>query len=236
MIMGKRIAAVVVAGGAGRRLRQKRGVLRKPYLILGTKPILIHTLKKLSGSILVNEIVVVCHRQDVGRCQSLIKRFKISKIKGIVAGGRERFDSVFNGLKAIGEDIDIVLIHDGVRPFLSRELIKRSIKAALRHGASLAAVPVKPTVKFAEEKGFFVVRTLRRDLLWEAQTPQTFKRELITKAYRKAKSRRVKATDDAALVERLGRKVRLVTGSYDNIKITTKEDLELARVLLRSGR
>ncbi|NQT46761.1 MAG: 2-C-methyl-D-erythritol 4-phosphate cytidylyltransferase [Candidatus Omnitrophica bacterium] len=233
--MGKRTAAVVVAGGAGRRLRPKRGALRKPYLILGTRPILIHTLKKLSGSILVDEIVVVCHRQDIGRCRSLIKRFKIPKIKGIVAGGRERFDSVFNGLKAIGENIDIVLIHDGVRPFLSHDLIKRSIEVALRHGASLAAVPVKPTVKFVDKKGF-VVRTLKRDLLWEAQTPQAFKRELITKAYKRAGAKGVRATDDTALVERMGHKVRLVTGSYDNIKITTREDLKLAKVLLKDGR
>ena len=233
--MAKRTAAVVVAGGAGRRLRQKRGALRKPYLILGQRPILVHTLKRLSSSKSVNEIVVVCHRRDMARCRRLIKRFRVPKIKGVVAGGRERFDSVFNGLKAVGKDIDIVLIHDGVRPFLSHELIRRSVEAALRHGASLAAVPVKPTVKFADRRGF-VARTLRRDLLWEAQTPQTFRRELVLKAYRSARAKRFKATDDAAVVERLGRKVKLIPGSYDNIKITTKEDLKLAKILLKDGR
>lgn len=162
-----------------------------------------------------------------------LEKNKISKLAQIVAGGETRFDSVKNGIFAIKENFDFILIHDGVRPFIDDEIIGRCVLEAESSGATVAAVPVKATIKEINP-AHEVCATLKRNLLWEIQTPQVFRSELIKKAYQVKPAREV--TDDASLVEHLGVKVKVVSGSYYNIKITTPEDLVFAEAVLNSGK
>jgi 2-C-methyl-D-erythritol 4-phosphate cytidylyltransferase len=148
----------------------------------------------------------------------------------VVEGGEERGDSVKHGLKAVSPDMDLVIVHDGARPLITPDIIEKAIGEAQEYGAVVVGVPVKDTVKKVESRTLIVERSLDRDELWQAQTPQIFKYEIITRAYAK----KITATDDAKLVEDLGIKVKMVMGSYENIKITTPEDLIVAEAILRS--
>jgi len=221
-----RVVCIVAAGGSGRRLKAKQA---KPFVMLGGKPLLSHTLKALEACAFIDEIVVVVSPDKLKACRALVKKYRFKKIHAIRPGGRRRFDSVKSGLRG-ARAADFILIHDGARPFADRDLIKRVFLAAKKNGASISATAVKQTLKRVG-KSFFVSGTPERKLLWEAQTPQAFKKELIIRAYRKAGRRG--ATDDAALVEKLGHKVKIVKGSSRNIKITTPEDLALAELLLK---
>ena len=147
-------------------------------------------------------------------------------------GGKERSDSVYNALKAVSKDADYILIHDGIRPFITDKFIESLLKKVSRFNAVVAAVPVKPTLKFVNKNGF-IKNTPPRECFWEAQTPQVFRRDLIEKAYKIARKKKITATDDSSLVERIGVKPKIVMGSYSNIKITTKEDLELAKIIIK---
>ena len=235
--------AIVAAAGAGKRLMSR---IRKPYREILGKPILIHTLQVLSRCAQVNRIIVAVNRSDEKMCLDLIGKYRIKKIKAVIHGGSKRSGSVFKALKRLDKDTDIVLIHDGVRPFISDVLIRKSIDCAHRFGACIAGVPVKATIKkvqgsprlrsgqarFKVQGGMTVERTVDRSDLWEAQTPQVFKKGLLLKAYKNYRS--AGATDDAMLVERLGVKVRIIMGSYLNIKITTPEDLVIGEAILRA--
>ncbi len=224
-----RVAAIVPAAGKGRRIKSN---IDKPYIALCGKPILAHTLLKLSASKRIDEIVIAVNKDRINTLKrSVIDKFRIKKIR-IVTGGLERMDSVYNALKEISRDIDYVLIHDGARPFITDRLIDASLRSARRFGASVVAVPVKPTLKYAG-KSSSIHYTPDRRCYWEAQTPQVFKRALIEKAYKKRRKKKIKITDDSMLVEQLGVKPRIVMGSYSNIKITTQEDLALAKILCR---
>ncbi|MCM8781950.1 MAG: 2-C-methyl-D-erythritol 4-phosphate cytidylyltransferase [Candidatus Omnitrophica bacterium] len=241
--------AIVASAGIGKRLTQlfhaRAGLkteIRKPYLNLLGKPILVHTLQALSNSKEINSIIVVVNRLDKERCNHLIKKYNIKKIKTIIIGGKYRFNSVYNGLKAVDNDTDIVVIHDGVRPFIYDDIIKRSVACAKRFGACVVGVPVKATIKkltssrasyldWNSLRGKTVEKTVDRTNLWEIQTPQVFKKDLILKAYKKFGSRT--ATDDAVVAEKLGIKVKVVFGSYNNIKITTPEDLVIAEAIAK---
>jgi 2-C-methyl-D-erythritol 4-phosphate cytidylyltransferase len=154
------------------------------------------------------------------------------KVKRILSGGKERQDSVYKGLLALSKDTDIVLIHDGVRPFISTEKIGKSIEMCKKEKAVILALPVNDTVKRVDEE--YVVTTLDREKLWIAQTPQTFEYKLILEAYKKAIEDSFIGTDDSSLVERLGFKVRVLEGESQNIKITTREDLVLAEKIIES--
>ncbi|MGB2706306.1 MAG: 2-C-methyl-D-erythritol 4-phosphate cytidylyltransferase [Candidatus Omnitrophota bacterium] len=221
-----KVTCIVAAGGKGRRLKARQD---KPFVMLGEKPLLSHTLRALENCNFIDSIIVVVSRGKLKACERLVKKYGFRKVRAVVGGGRRRFDSVKNGLRE-AQNADFVLIHDGARPFVSRDLVKRVFLAARKSGAALCATPMKQTVKRAGEN-FFVSETPRRKFLWEAQTPQGFKKDLISKAYREAKDRGV--TDDASLVEKLGHKVKIVKGSSGNIKITTPEDLELAKLLMK---
>ena len=232
--------AIVASAGLGKRLKGaslKRGRayprIRKPYLEISNKPILIHTLCQLSGCDSIDSIIVVVNSLDQEKCRRLIKSYSIKKVKAVVGGGRERSDSVYNGLNYLDKDTDIVLVHDGVRPFIDNGIIKRSIGMAEKFGACIVGVPVKGTVKklkIQKSKFKIVDVTLDRSKLWEIQTPQVFRRGLILEAYRRFRHLRV--TDDSMLIEKLGRKVMVIMGAYDNIKITTPEDLTIAEGIL----
>ncbi len=227
-----RVAAIVPAAGKGKRINSK---IDKPYIKLCGKPIIAHTLLRLSKNRHIYEIIVAVSRKRIDRFrQDIVKRYRIKKVKAVI-GGRKRQDSVSNALKGISKDIDYVLIHDCARPFVTDSLIESSLRAAQRFGASVVGVPVKSTLKKIGKRGC-IDYTPERRYFWEAQTPQVFRKELIERAYRRAKKKKVHATDDSMLVENIRVKPKVVLGSYSNIKITTPEDLELARILLKNSK
>ena len=223
-------AAIIVAAGQGSRMG---GTLSKQYLPLDGTPILRRTIDVFIDSELFNEIIVVVAADDIDYCrQHVLEGLPLR----LVAGGRERQESVCNGLEALGgRDDDAVLIHDGVRPFVSVEALAGCLETVHRHGAGILAVPVRDTLKGADEDGC-IAKTVRRAGIWQAQTPQGFRLGLIREAHRRARDENFCGTDDAQLVERLGQRVMIVAGQRINIKITTPEDLILAEAIWRHGR
>lgn len=226
-----KVSAIVPSAGRGIRLRSKT---EKPFVMLGDKPILARTLLKLSKNSRIKEIILAVKKDKINKTkQDIINKYQIKKVK-VVKGGLRRQDSVYNALKAVSDDADFVLIHDGVRPFVTDKLIAVLLKGALRYGASVAAIPVKPTLKFTRSKRF-IEYTPDRKNYWEAQTPQVFRKVLIEKAYKNAIAKNIRATDDSTLTEKIGIRPKIVSGLYSNIKITTQEDLALARILIAAG-
>ena len=224
------VAAIVPSAGIGVRLRSK---IQKPYIELAGKPILGRTLIKLSENKNVKEIILAVAEDKTAYAGKMVNKYGIKNVR-LVAGGRERRDSVYNALKVVSADIDYILIHDAIRPFITDELIESLLRAAYKYGAAIAGVPVKPTLKIVG-KNSFIESTPSRNMYWEAQTPQVFKRDLIEKAYKSAIEKNIQATDDSMLAERIGVKPKIVMGSYSNIKITTKEDLELAKIIINKN-
>ena len=223
--------ALILAAGKGKRMGTAKN---KPYLLLAGKPIVCHTLFVFERSPLIDEIVLIVGHDEVAYARSsLVDAFQFTKVSTVVAGGVKRQDSVWEGLRAIKSDADVVMVHDGVRPFISQELLAKTGQAMERAGAAVVAVPVKDTIKTVSPRGA-VVTTLDRSTLWAIQTPQVFRRDILEKAFEKAMNDGFYATDDAALVERLGEKVIIVEGSYENIKITTPEDLVLGEAILKN--
>jgi len=205
--------------------------IKKPYLKIGSKPILAHTLQVFEKSFLMDDIFVVVSAEDIKHCKDeVINPYNFHKVADVLAGGKTRQASVFNGLQRTSDDTDIIIVHDGVRPFITEKIIEASVESAYQWGAAVVAVPVKDTIKVADNDNF-VSSTPDRSQLWAIQTPQVFRREILIKAHLYAQEQNIDATDDAALVEKLGYKVKLVMGSYRNIKITTPEDLVIAEAL-----
>ncbi|HEY82358.1 MAG TPA: 2-C-methyl-D-erythritol 4-phosphate cytidylyltransferase [Dehalococcoidia bacterium] len=221
---GEKVGAVIVAAGKSQRM----GEVDKLFISLGGRPLLVWATQPFQECPLVHQIVVVVSGEKEALCRQLVASEEWSKVSDVCLGGRRRQDSVAAGLKRL-QTCQWAIIHDGARPFVTVELIERGLEAARETGAAVAAVPVKDTIKFAGDDGT-IYQTPPRQNLWLVQTPQVFRIGLITEAYQKANE---DATDDASLVERLGYKVKLYPGSYDNIKITTPEDLALAEVLWR---
>lgn len=221
------VTAILLAAGKGERF--KKGA-EKVFALIHSQEAVAYSLKALNAHSAIKDIVVVGSIKNSERLAGLIKRYKINKACKIVKGGRRRQDSVCNGLKAVDDRADLVLIHDAARPFIDRGVISSVIKEAGRSGAAILAVPVKDTIKKAQS-GLSVKETLDRSKLWMAQTPQVFRRELITEAYNKYRDSDV--TDDASLVERMNHPVKIVEGSHLNIKITTFEDLVLAEAIIK---
>ncbi|MDI6803441.1 MAG: 2-C-methyl-D-erythritol 4-phosphate cytidylyltransferase [Bacteroidota bacterium] len=218
-----KVGVVIPAAGIGKRLGSNKP---KQFLEIDGIPILQITLQKFQACDAVDCIVVVSHADFINEVTGLVTKNDFTKITSIVNGGEHRQDSVWNGVKEIiKNDVEIILIHDAVRPFVTDEIIKNVIATSEKFGAAVPAVPLKDTIKVSDEKGF-LIETLDRDKLFAVQTPQGFQKDLIVKAFEKAYTDNYYATDDANLVERLGEKIRLVEGDYKNIKITTKEDLE----------
>lgn len=227
------IAAIILAAGQGKRMNAK---VQKQYLLLKGYPVLYYSLKAFEESP-ADEIIVVSGASELEYCQKeIIKKYGFSKVKAVVPGGKERYHSVYQGLKAAGEP-DYVLIHDGARPFVTPEIIERTLGDARRYGASVAGMPVKDTVKLADEEGFTSV-TPDRSRVWMVQTPQTFSFPLIFDAYRQliekeAAGQKISVTDDAMVLETMtGNKTKLTEGSYENLKITTPSDLQIAEAFI----
>jgi len=224
-----KITAVVPAAGAGARFSKSAG--RKAFFPIKGRPLLLHTLLALESSGRIDNIIVVVRRDSVKRWERLISASKLRRVSAVIPGGRTRYDSVKKGLSMVGEASGVVIIHDGARPIIDDKIINDSIKACLRYGAAVCCVPLVSTVKEARG-GLTVRRTPDRRTLYAAQTPQVFKKDIIIDAYARSRSARG-VTDDSMLVERAGYKVRIVPGSYKNIKVTTPQDMLVAEALLR---
>jgi 2-C-methyl-D-erythritol 4-phosphate cytidylyltransferase len=218
--------AIVPAGGAGKRMGDP---VPKQYREIGGRPVLIRTLQKLDLCLEIKEVVVAVASEFIGQIEDVLAAWKIEKVTRVVAGGKERHDSVRNALVHAPEQAELILIHDSVRPFVTVQKIAESIEAARQYGAAILAVPSRNTIK--EVRDGCVVRTLDRSLFWQVQTPQVFKKSWIVEAYQKADADALPVTDDAVLVEKLGHRVHVVHGEESNIKITHPEDWMLAQVL-----
>ena len=227
--MNSKICALIPAAGKGSRMVNS---VKKPYLKLAQKPILAHTLQRFEENTAVDAIFVIVDKDDFSDCRTnVLEPYTFTKVEKLIAGGETRQISVYNGVRALSADVDFVVVHDGVRPFVNDETIFACLTAADECGAAVAAVPVKDTIKIADENDF-IVETPVRERLWSVQTPQVFRKSLLEEAHQRAHAQQLTATDDAALVEQLGFPVKLVMGSYANLKITTPEDLRVAEVLL----
>ena len=221
------LSAIILAAGKGKRLNN---AVPKPLVKIGRNPAIIHSLSSLDKHPDIDEIIIVLSPANQREIFKVIKSRPFKKIKSFVLGGLRRQDSVYNGLKAVNKKSDWVLIHDSARPFIDSKSITKVILAAQKSGAALLAVKPKSTIKFSR-KGNIVTETLNRDKLWEAQTAQVFKKDILLEAYKKYSKSNV--TDDASLVEKLGKRVEIVEGDYGNIKITTTEDLLLAGLIIK---
>lgn len=230
---GERIsAAIIVAAGQGKRMG---GKTRKQFLMLEGKEILAHTVDRFEDFSKIKEIVLVIGRDDIESVKAMVRKYGWKKISAVVCGGKERQDSVKCGLKALSLASEVVLIHDGVRPFVTEEMINCSIDAAQNFDGCVLGVPAKDTIKICDKDGM-VLETPDRSTVWHIQTPQTFSRGLIEKAYEKAEKDGFFGTDDASVVEYYGAKIKVIHGSYQNIKITTREDILMGACFLEEER
>ena len=227
-----KVFAIVASAGSGVRMDPAKD--DKPFLTLEGKPLLYHTLSRIDASDAVDDITLIVKEKYITEAKGLVADNDIKKVRRIVPGGETRAQSVKNGLDAIkAQDSDIVLIHDGARPFLTDEMLRSVTRAAGERGAAVVGMPLTSTIK--EVGGEDLVEdTVDRTKLWEAQTPQAFRYGLIKRAYEDAAYSN--ATDDASLVERTGHKVAMVEGSRRNIKVTVPEDIALAEALLKGKR
>lgn len=247
--------AIVLAAGSGKRMKSSTA---KQFMLLNEKPLVWYSLQAVEESEIIDDCVLVTGAEDIPYVQKeIVEKYNFRKVKQIVAGGSERYESVYHGLRAIrdlgggpktthteqdkkGERTDsYIFIHDGARPFLTEKILRDTYEAVRQYGACVAGMPVKDTIKIADENGF-AVQTPNRNLVWAVQTPQVFEAKLITNAYEQLiaqleglKAKGVAITDDAFVAEyMLGTKVKLVEASYENIKITTPEDIKTAQGFL----
>jgi 2-C-methyl-D-erythritol 4-phosphate cytidylyltransferase len=224
MIQSKKVSVIIPSAGIGKRMGAMPGGIGKQFLTLQGRPLLCHTIEKFERSKYVDDIVVVCATDTIPFVKKeIVESFGFSKVKSVVEGGKERQDSVYAGFKSLVA-ADIVLVHDAVRPFVKTETIDLLIEACDAAGASILAVRLKDTVKLQDNEGF-VKETIDRSVLWNVQTPQAFDYKILKHAFAKAFSEGFYGTDESMLVERIGKKVKIVEGDYTNIKITTPDDL-----------
>ena len=229
--MIKKTSAIITAAGHGRRMGKGR---KKQFLMLGENPVIVYTLQTFEKSDSINEIILVVPDDGIDYCkQEIVNSYKFTKVKKIVTGGEKRQESVFNGLKSVSREMDLVAVHDGVRPFLSKSILENSIKKAKEKGSVVVAIPVKDTLMKISDQGM-VVGGQNRDSIWRIQTPQIFKKEILISAFEKALKDNFCGTDESTLVARLGIPVYVVNGSELNIKITTPEDILLGESILKA--
>ena len=225
--------AIILAAGRGTRMNSS---MNKQYLVLKNKPILAHSIEIFQKCDLIDEIIVVANKDEEASCRTnVIEKYGYSKVKKLVSGGDERQFSVYNGLMQVDAKCDIVLVHDGARPLLTSVIIERCIDGVERYGAVSCGVPIKETIKIVDENHNVRV-TPKRDSIWITQTPQAFKLDTLIKAHLRAIEEEIVCTDDAMLVEQLGINVRMIEGDYENIKITTPDDLIIAEAILNYKR
>ncbi len=228
-----RASAVITAAGKGTRMKSD---INKQYIVLCGIPVLARTIAVFEACEQIDEIIVVINEEDIKYCkQEIIDKYNFIKVKALVSGGAERQNSVYKGLCAVDKGCDIVLIHDGARPFVSSDNITDGIRGAISYGACGVGVRLKDTVKISSQQGF-VESTPDRSTLWSIQTPQCFKYDIIIKAHEEAIQNNYIGTDDMVLVEKLGLPVKIIEGEYKNIKITTPEDLIIGESILMNNK
>lgn len=219
-------SVIIVAGGSGSRMNMN---INKQFIKINEKEVIAHTIDKFYKNEYIDEIILVVKEDEIDYFnKNIINKYGYKNIK-VALGGKERQDSVYNGLKIVDKNCDMVLVHDGARPFVSKEIIKKAVTETKK--ASVIGVRVKDTIKVVNNNE--IISTPNRNTLWAIQTPQTFKYDLLKIAYEKAYEENFYGTDDSSLVENLGEKVNIIEGSYENIKITTKEDLNMAYQIIK---
>lgn len=231
--MPQAVEAIIPAAGRGERLNLN---VPKPLVKINAKPILVYALEALAANKFISRIIIAVSGENREAFNAALRKSRVPKRISLVSGGRTRQESVAHCLEELGRDTGFVLIHDAARPFLTKVLTNRLINEAKKYPAVICGLPIKGTVKRVSGlgprvSGGYVAETLNRDYIWEIQTPQVFRKDIILKAY--ARFKNISATDDASLVERLGVKVKVIKGSYYNIKITTPEDLVFARAIAK---
>ena len=229
--MSERNTAIVLAAGQGKRMHSK---VQKQFLEIQGYPVLYYSLRCFQESPLIQDIILVTGEESISYCkEEIVQKYGFTKVSAVIPGGKERYDSVYAGLCEC-RDCEYVLIHDGARPFVTEEILKRGLQKVKETGACVIGMPSKDTVKLSDEEGY-VKETPNRKCVWTIQTPQIFLYSLIREAHDSIRQKDMsKITDDAMVVEQeTGVKVRLVEGSYQNIKITTPEDLDVAEVFLK---
>ena len=220
---------IIAAAGSGKRMG---GGIPKQYGNLGGMSILARAVKAFADLKEIYQITIVTNEDYINRCRSELSNLGLmSKVREILPGGQQRQDSIYNAVRRLPDEVDLVLVHDGVRPFVTGELIRRTIEAARVYGAAVVGVPVKDTIKMVEEN--ILTKTLDRKHLYSVQTPQGFRRDMLVRAYDEAYRENYYGTDDAFLVEKTGEKIYIVKGDYNNIKITTMEDILFGEAILR---
>jgi 2-C-methyl-D-erythritol 4-phosphate cytidylyltransferase len=226
-----RCTVIIPAAGQGKRMNSS---ISKQYIALNDKPILVHTLECFEKCPDISNIILVVGKGEIPHCQKeIIEKYSFKKIINIIEGGKERQNSVYEGIKIVPEETDIVLIHDAARPLVSTNDIKKTIICAIEYEACVLGVKVKDTIKVVDNNKN-IIDTPNRIALWSIQTPQVFKKELISLVHHLAAKDKYIGTDDSMLVEKYSnKKVRIVEGSYSNIKITTREDLIFAKNFIK---
>jgi 2-C-methyl-D-erythritol 4-phosphate cytidylyltransferase len=225
-----RVAAIIPAAGEGRRMG---GAVPKQFLQIGGREILARTLAVFEACVAIDDVWVVVAAEQCALCQStIVERYGLRKVRGVVAGGTTRQESVWHGLQQVAEAVGLVVVHDGVRPFVTELLLQQTLDYASRYGAAIAAVPLKDTLKRVSTAGT-VEATVPREHLWRVQTPQAFQHALLRRAFQHAWQQQLQATDEAGLIEALGHTVQIVPSYEHNVKITTPDDLVFCEIFLR---
>lgn len=225
------VVAVIPAAGLGTRMG---GNIPKQYLTLGNLPLLVYSLQVFQQIEGIDEVILSVPASDLEYCyREIVKPFGLEKVTQVVAGGTRRQDSVRNGLAAISDRPDGVLVHDGVRPFIDQHMVKNVIDCAGQTGAAVVAMPIHDTVKRVDSSGI-IQETLKREELWQIQTPQVFRYDWLVEAHQRAQQHQWDVTDDAALIERMGYPVSVVEGSCFNIKVTKPDDLVFGEAILKT--
>lgn len=225
-----KLTAIIPAAGQGRRMKS---YLSKQFMLLQDLPIIVHTLRVFQAAEIIDNIVLVCASGEEGYYRKeILLNYEITKPTAVVTGGKERQDSVYCGLLSVTDSHNFVMVHDGARPLVTVDLITRVAEEVRANIAVVAGVPVKDTIKRTDAGGN-IIETLDRERLWHIQTPQAFDVNLLKRAHGQAKTADYYGTDDASLVERMGHPVKIIPGSYENIKITTPEDIVVAETILQ---
>lgn len=226
-------SAIIVAAGTGKRMKTK---VTKQFLEIQGRPVVAHAIDKFQKCDSIDEIIIVTSKMNLDYCRKeIVEKYQFTKVSKVIAGGIERQFSVYNGLQEVNEKTSIVLVHDGVRPFVKIKDIEKTIKEAVRKRACVLGVKARDTIKICNFENK-IIRTPDRNRLWAIQTPQTFEYQLLYDAYEMAKRDDFIGTDDSMLVERMGVQVSVIEGSYDNIKITTIEDMIVAEAIANRNR
>lgn len=221
--------AIILAAGKGTRMNAG---MNKQFILLNDKPLLAQTLEVFQSSKTIDSIILVTSRDELQFCkEQILDAYGFDKVDKLICGGSERQQSVFNGIRSLDKNCSVVVIHDGARPIVPNGIIERCIEGAEIYGAVSAGMPAKETIKILNEDGF-VEYTPERGRVWITQTPQAFKPDIIRKAHEMAGIKGIVGTDDAFLVEHMGIKVKMIEGSYENIKVTTPEDLIIAEAIM----